>query len=96
MLPLGYAFSIGGSITTQLKIYFGIQSSCTTSLRPRAAAMLLEKLELGSPMKKGVQCVAQINITGSHSAMLRVSNSILDFSKSTLKLRPAKRSEVYL
>lgn len=96
MLPLGYTFSVGGSITRQLTIYFGIQSLCATSPRPRAAAMPLEKLELGSPMKKGVQFVAQINIAGFHSAMLRVSNSIVDLRKSTLKLWPAKGSEVYL
>lgn len=68
MLLLRYAFSIGESITRHLKIYFGIQSSCAASLGPRAAAALLEKPELGSPMKKGSQLVAQINLAGLATA----------------------------
>ena len=96
MLLLGYAFRLGESITRQLKIYFGIQSSCATSPRPRAAAGLLEKPELRSLVRKGSQLIARINIAGFHSAMPRVSNSVVYFSKSTFKLSPAKGSEAYL
>lgn len=96
MLLLGYAFSLGESITRQLKIYFGIQGLCATSLRPGAAAALLEKPELGPPMKKGSQLIARINIAGFHLATPRVSNSVVSFSKSTFKLSPAKGSEAYL
>lgn len=96
MWLLGYAFSIGESITRQPKIYFGIQSSCATSLRPRAAVALLEKPELGSPMKKGSQLLAWENITSFHSAIPRASNSVVYFSKPTFKLSPAKGSKAYL
>lgn len=66
MSLLGYAFSLGESISRQLNIYFSIQSLCVTSLRPRAAAGLREKPQLRSPMKKGSQLIARTNISGFH------------------------------
>jgi len=96
MLLLGYAFSPGESTARQLKADFGIQSSCATSPRPRAAAALLEKPELRSLAKKGSQIAAWINIIGFCSAVLRVSSSSAYFSISTCRLSPAKGSGAYL